>query len=75
MIKPKTPEKIHHEISELLSKGVSYIDALILYAARHDLEVEAVGEIVKKSVIMKEKIRAEAEELRMVNSEDDGKLC
>jgi hypothetical protein len=36
MLSPKTPEKIHHEISDMLSKGVSYIDALIEYAKRNN---------------------------------------
>lgn len=64
----KTPEKIHHDIASKLAKGVSYIDALIDYAAEHDLEVETIAEIVKKSSIMKEKIREEALKMRLVKS-------
>lgn len=43
IISPRTPEKVHHEISNMLSKGVNYIDALIEYARQHDLEIEAVA--------------------------------
>jgi hypothetical protein len=81
MLSPKTPEKIHHEISDMLSKGVSYIDALIEYAKRNDLEIESIADIVKKSPILKEKVRTEAQNINMIKKEnetDDGiisKLC
>ncbi len=64
-------EKIHLEIAEKLSKGISYIEALVAYAKEHDLEVEVVGEIVRKSAIMKEKIREEASILRLMKKEVD----
>jgi hypothetical protein len=77
MIKPRTPEKIHHEISEKLSKGVSYIDALVEYAKENDIEIETVAEIVKKSSIIKEKVRSEAITLKMVKRDinDITQLC
>ena len=67
---PRSPEKIHHEIANMLSNGVNYIDALVEYARLHDLEIEAVADIVKKSSILKEKVRSEAVKLRLVDSED-----
>ena len=77
MITPRTPEKIHLEISSKLEKGASYIDALIEYAKEHDLEIETVANIVKKSSIIKEKIRSEAIAMRMVKKEDNDltELC
>lgn len=79
MITPRTPERIHHEISEMLSKGVPYIDALVEYARTNDLEIEAVADIVKKSSILKEKVRSEARNMNMIKrDEDDGlisELC
>jgi hypothetical protein len=74
---PRTPEKVHHEIQEMLSKGVNYIDALVEYARINHLEIETVADIVKKSSILKEKVRGEAVELRMVYDDDQDitKLC
>lgn len=78
-IKVRTPERIHHEISEMLQKGVSYIDALCEYARINELEIEAVADIVKRSSILKEKVKSEAVELKMVKRNDDDqditKLC
>lgn len=77
MITPRTPEKIHMDIAEKLSKGASYIDALIEYAKENDIEIEAVADIIKKSSIMKEKIRSEAVAMRMVKKDqnDITELC
>lgn len=71
MIIENSAEKIHHAIEERLIKGIPYIDALCDYAKENNIEVETVAEIVKKSPIMKEKIRAEAAELRLVKKEKD----
>jgi len=76
MITTKSADKIHHEISYMLSNGVSYIDALVEYSKKHDVEIETVAEIVKKSTIMKEKIRSEAALKRLMKEEPDvNKLC
>lgn len=77
MIEPRTPEKIHHDIAEKLARGVSYIDALIDYAAKHNLEIETVAEIVKRSQIMKEKIKSEALKMKLVKPDDNAprQLC
>lgn len=77
IITPRTPERVHHEISEMLKKGVSYIDALCEYARVNELEIETVADIVKKSSILKEKVRSEAIGLNMVQQDDQDitKLC
>jgi uncharacterized membrane-anchored protein YitT (DUF2179 family) len=77
MITPRTPEKIHMEIADKLAKGATYIDALVEYARENDLEIETVAEIVKKSSIIKEKIRSEAIAMRMVKKDqhDIIELC
>lgn len=77
IITPRTPERVHHEISEMLKKGVSYIDALCEYARINELEIEVVADIVKKSSILKEKVRSEAVEMKMVRRDetDITKLC
>lgn len=79
MIETRTPDRIHQEISGMLSNGVSYIDALVEYARVHNLEIETVASIIKKSSIMKEKVREEASDMRLIkraNTNDDiTKLC
>jgi len=61
----------------MLSNGVNYIDALVEYARKNDLEIEAVADIVKKSTILKEKIRGEAVKLKLVEKDDQDitELC
>ena len=65
------------EIANKLAKGASYIDALVEYAKENDLEIETVADIVKKSSIIKEKIRSEAVAMRMVKKDqhDLTELC
>lgn len=67
---PLTPDKIHHEISRYISQGVPYIDALIEYAEKNNLEIETIAQIVKKSSILREKIKSEAVDLRMVRKDE-----
>jgi len=66
-----TPDKIHHEISKHISRGVPYIEALVDFAEKNEIEIETVAQIVKKSSILKEKIRTEAVKLRMVEADDE----
>lgn len=70
IIETHTPEKIHFAIEKKLSSGSSYIDALVEYAKEQDLEIETIAEIVKKSKIIKEKIRVEANERRLLKNND-----
>jgi hypothetical protein len=71
MVDIETPEKIHFAIEKKLSLGSSYIDALIEYAKEKDLEIETVADIVKKSSIIKEKIRTEAATKRLLKGSND----
>lgn len=69
-ITPRTPEKVHHDIAYMLANGVNYIDALVEYARIHELEIEVVADIVKKSSILKEKVRTEAIKMKLVVQDD-----
>ena len=66
-----TPDRIHHEISRHISRGVPYIDALVDFAEKNNIEIETVAQIVKKSSILREKIKSEAIDLRMVQKDED----
>lgn len=65
-----TPDRIHHEISRHISRGVPYIDALVDFAEKNNIEIETVAQIVKKSSILREKIKSEAIDLRMVQKDE-----
>ena len=77
MIETRTPEKIHMAIAEKLKKGATYIDALVENSKENNIEIEAVAEIVKRSSIIKEKIRSEAISMKLVKKEkvDVTELC
>jgi predicted aldo/keto reductase-like oxidoreductase len=59
-------ERIMVEISKHIEAGVPYIDAVVEYASKNELEIEVIGEIIKKSPLLKAKIYREAEELNMI---------
>lgn len=65
-----TPDKIHHEISKQISQGVPYIDALIDFAEKNNIEIETIAQIVKKSSVLREKVKTEAVDLRMVRKDE-----
>lgn len=54
----------------MISNGVTYIDALVEYAKKNDLEIEAVADIIKRSTIIKEKVRDEAVKMKMVKRDE-----
>lgn len=71
-----TAEKIHFAIADKLKAGVSYIDALCDYANHQNLEIETLAAVVRKSEIIKTKIRDEAIHLKLIKKdENDNRLC
>lgn len=76
MIITLSAEKIHHDIAEMLSRGTTYIEALVEYSKRNEIEIETVAEIVKKSPVIKEKVRAEALRMKLMKrTQDETQLC
>jgi hypothetical protein len=61
-----TPEKIMDELNVYMEGGISAIDALVAFAEENDIEIQTVGEIVKKNVALKAIVRSDAENLRLV---------
>lgn len=59
-------EQIHFAIQEKLIRGSTYIDSLVEYCEENSLEIETVADIIKKSVIFKEKIREEATQMNLL---------
>lgn len=59
-------EKIHREIMSYVNKDVTYIDALVHYAEKYEIEIEVLGEMIRKSPVLKSKVRDDAESLNLV---------
>lgn len=65
-MKELNSEKIHREIMSYVNNDVTYIDALVHYAERYEIEIEVLGEMIRKSPVLKSKVRDDAETLNLV---------
>lgn len=55
------------EIEELcLSKNIEYIDAVVFWCERHNLEIEYAADLIKTNPVLKSKIQTEAENLNFI---------
>jgi hypothetical protein len=62
-----------YEIEKLvLSKSLSYIDAVVYYCEKNDLEVEVIAKMVTGA--LKSKIKLEAEDLNFLPKSNTAKL-
>jgi hypothetical protein len=59
-------EMILKEVEKYTNKEVSLIDALVHFSEKHDIEIELIGEIVRRSVVLKAKVRNDAEKLNLL---------
>ena len=66
-----TQELLLIAIEPKVEKGCSYLDAILDYAEKNGIELESIGEVVKRSQILKEKIKSEAILLAMVKSDNE----
>ena len=48
------------------SKNIEYIDAVIFWCSKHNLDVETAAYWIKKDPAMKSKIKSEAENLNII---------
>lgn len=69
MAKELTAENIHKDISDLVHGGLNYIEAVAEYANRNDVELELLADIIRRSVILKAKLKEDAERLNMIEKE------
>lgn len=65
-MKQLNSEQIVTDIQRYINTGVPYIDAIVEYSARQGIEIELLGEIIRRSPILKSKIHQEAENLKLV---------
>ena len=61
-----TAESILMEVENYVNNDVSLIDAIVYYAERHDIEIELLGDIIRRSVVLKSKVRDDAERLNLL---------
>lgn len=63
-----SPEIFFKEIKSIIidHPDVSYIDAIVEYSERYNIEIEVLAEIVKKIPAMKANIHDEAQSLNLV---------
>lgn len=61
-----TPEYILNEIEKYTNADVSLIDAIVYYAEQNDIEIELLGDIIRRSVVLKSKVRDDAERLNLL---------
>ena len=66
-MKEISTENIVKEIQSFIDKGVPYIDAVVEYAEKNEVEIEVIGQMIRSSPILKAKIQYEAEELNMMD--------
>lgn len=60
-------KNICEKIEELVSRhNISYIDAIVLYCEKNNIEIEAFGKIVKSNEMLKAKLQLEAESLNFL---------
>jgi len=59
-------ETILKEIQSYINEEVSHIDALVYYAEKNDIELYLIGEIIRRSPVLKSKVREDAERLNLL---------
>ena len=54
-------------IEEIVSKhNISYIDAVVLYCEKNNIEIESLAKLIKSNTMLKAKIQTEAESLNFL---------
>lgn len=60
-------KNFHEKIEEIVaSKKIPYLDAIVYYAEKNNLEIETVSEYIIKNDFLKSKLEIEAEELNFL---------
>jgi hypothetical protein len=61
-------QHLFNEIENIVRSkgGTDYMDAIIHYCERHEIEIESIAKYVKKNVVLKAKLQEEAEELNFL---------
>ena len=62
-----TQEKMIREIERIVVEyGADYIDAIVHYCTKNDIEIETVASIIKSSGKLRSRLQAEGEQLNFL---------
>tara|TARA_B100001778_G_scaffold61167_2_gene47625 strand:- start:1170 stop:1409 length:240 start_codon:yes stop_codon:yes gene_type:complete len=65
----KTPSQFAMEIEKIVQeKSIEYLDAVMYYVDKNNVEIETAASLIKSSQILKGKIAAEAEDLKLLKT-------
>lgn len=59
-------EYILTEVEKYTNRDVSLIDAIVHFSEKHNVEIELIGDIIRRSVVLKAKVRDDAEKLNFI---------
>ena len=63
----KTPTQFALEIESIVKdKQIDYLEAVMSYVEKNNVEIETIASFIKSSQILKSKIASEAEDLNMI---------
>lgn len=66
-LKVKLTEEFQEEIEDIVWElDVNYIDAIIEWCVRNKTEVESIGDMIRKTVLLKAKVQSDAEDLNFM---------
>lgn len=60
-------DKFYKEIESLVkSHGLNYVDAVVHYCEKNEIEIEAAASMIKSNMRIKSQIQSEGEDLRIL---------
>lgn len=67
IINIKSPSDFVVEIEMIVKdKSCEYIDAIMIYCGRNNIEVETIADLIKHNSVLKAKLQIEAENMNMM---------
>jgi hypothetical protein len=67
IINIKSPSDFVVEIEMIVKdKNCEYIDAIMIYCGRNNIEVETIADLIKHNSVLKAKLQIEAENMNMM---------
>ena len=58
--------KFNYEIDKMCNNNVDYIDAVVTWCERNNVDVEVLAGVIKKDPVIKSKLQADAENLNFL---------
>ena len=65
-------KKVALEIERLKSSGITYLDAIVIFCEKHNIEIEEAPKYIHKNILIK--LKNEAIELKLIHGEKPAKL-